>query len=161
MEQSVFDWIIAIFTFMGALSVLVFAIGYVWSVVNKYHLIKLHGKSVERNNEMWLTYLFDDASYEMLDAIRAHPDDFMEWFVSVSEKELGENIVLFDTYINLLNTCSLLETRGVIPTDLFWNKMNVHLKSIVACKSLYSFFIEEEKYKELKVKLLEMPQCAG
>ena len=159
MGLNVIDWIMVILIIIGTLSILAFSVGYVWSVANKYYLTRANDRRLQKNNEIWLNQLFDSNCYKMMGIMQQYPDDFMEWIVSLPEGESEECIVIFDTYINLLNTCSLLEIHGVISRDIFWNKLELHLQTIAACKNFHSYILKEDKRLQgLKAKLLEMEE---
>lgn len=154
MKLDLVDYTLIFMIVVFSLSVLTFAVGYLWSVANKHYT----NQRLQRNNELWLNYLFNDQCDDMMNAIHSHPDDFLVWVVSLPEGNYEESVIVFETYLNLLNSCSWLAVQGIVSEAMFWKKMEKHLKAIVACKELYEFIISGYALEALRVKLLEQKQ---
>lgn len=155
MEWDFANYFAMFFIGVCSLGILAFAVGYMRSAVAKHYA----EKRVQRNNELWLTCLLDDQCDDMLRGLQYHPKDFLTWMVSLPEGAYEKSIVAFETYINLLNTCSLLEIYGVIPRAVFWDKVGTHLKAIAGCKELREFITTQSCKEGLRRKLLEMERC--
>lgn len=155
MEWDFANYLAMFFIGVCSLAILALAVGYMRSAVAKHYA----EKRVQRNNEQWLACLLNDQCDDMLCALQNHPKDFLTWMVSLPGGDYEKSIVAFETYINLLNTCSLLEIYGVIPRAVFWNKLGDHLKAIAACKELGEFITTQSCKEGLRRKLLEMERC--
>lgn len=136
-----------------------FSLSCLCSVANKRYVLKAKEEIIMRKNaDLWLRALFTDESYVVVILIRKHPEGLQEYLDTLTEDEFEHFIVVLDTYLNLLNSCSVLEARGIIPEDLFWEKLEVHLQALVACESLCSVIIECREFKELQRKLTKVEQ---
>lgn len=158
--QDFVDYGLVAITITCAIAVLLFAIGYVWSVADKHFLIRGNDEKVRKNDQRWLESLFNEQCDEMRCDINEHSDNFLKWIMSMKQDEYQQNVIRLETYLNLLNTCALLEIRYILPKEMFWKQMEGHLKSLSSCKDIRSFINTRSNLKGLKIKLLEMEQRA-
>ena len=88
MKPDFADYAVLIVIILCSLAILAFAVGYVWSVVNRHYTTRC----LEKNNEVWLNYLLSDRYDSLMNAMRNHPDDFLLWLVGLPDGDYEERV---------------------------------------------------------------------
>lgn len=153
--RMLFESLFMVVCILGVVMALVLILNNLWSVIGKYR--------IRKRDRMWFNALFTEDVYAVMDTIILHSHDLSYWVrgfgkTDVCDSEKVIDVSMLVSYLNLLETCSMLGKSDEIFKKMFWADLEDYLWDILQCPELRSYISLNPGWFSLRMKLAEVEQ---